>query len=162
AHSLVIIDVVSHVQNRKKCAIAGWKSTPRCAMLRCRYSVTEKMVSWVATSRYSASVPQLAWSRPWDRNWRNDAGIADSEKGMTPNGRHQSQIDAVDASGSGPRASCQLHPPCAPVWARRVQPGRDIVTVLRPRTPSLSQMNGPIHHVPWALAGSGGARGARG
>jgi hypothetical protein len=31
-----------HDQKRKKCAIAGWKSTPRCAWLRCRYSVTGK------------------------------------------------------------------------------------------------------------------------
>jgi hypothetical protein len=51
AHSFVIIDVVIHVQKRKKCASTGWKSTPRCAWLRCRYSVTEKIVSCVATSR---------------------------------------------------------------------------------------------------------------
>ncbi len=29
----------------EKCAMTGWKSTPRCAWLRCRYKVTAKMVS---------------------------------------------------------------------------------------------------------------------
>src|SRR5215467_15923622 len=63
-HSLVIMPVLTHDQNRKKCASTGWKSTPRCDWLRCRYSVTVKIVSCVTTSRYTIQVPQDAWVRP--------------------------------------------------------------------------------------------------
>src|SRR5688500_12171760 len=75
AHSLVIMDVVSQVQKRKKCARTGWKSTPRCAWLRCRYKVTEKIVSWVATSRYSARPQKPVCSRPPARKSSRETGI---------------------------------------------------------------------------------------
>src|SRR5690606_38329860 len=74
-HSRVTIEVVSQPQKRKKCATAGWKSTPRCAWLRCRYRVTVKMVSWVATSRYTASASQPGCSRPPARKSSWEAGI---------------------------------------------------------------------------------------
>src|SRR5690606_34955164 len=75
-HSLVIIEVVSQPQNLKKCASTGWKSTPRWVWLRCRYSVTVKMVSWV-TTRKNAKRPQKPdWTRPPARKSSREAGMA--------------------------------------------------------------------------------------
>jgi hypothetical protein len=90
---LVIIEVVSHVQNLNTWAMTGWKSTPRCAWLRCRYKVTEKIVSWVAARKYSASSQKEHCSRPLARksmiaDWDAKAGIAGSAKGVTATLHH--------------------------------------------------------------------------
>src|SRR5690606_32833548 len=74
-HSLVIIEVVSQHQKRKKCASTGWKSTPRWVWLRCRYRVTVKMVSWV-TTRSQARRPQMPdWTRPPARKSSREADM---------------------------------------------------------------------------------------
>ena len=49
-HSFVIIPVVSHSQNRKKCCSTGCNSRALCAENRCRYTVTPMIVTCVITS----------------------------------------------------------------------------------------------------------------
>ena len=81
-HCFVTMPVVSHSQNLKKCATAGWNCTLLCAWLLCRKSVTAAMVMCVAINIYNSSVIRyLANTGPWwngyhaclrNKRWRFD------------------------------------------------------------------------------------------
>src|SRR5687768_10817725 len=74
-HSFVTIAVVSQVQKRKKCDTTGCRSTPRWAAQRCRYSVTEKMVSCVTIRKYTTTVVHGDPVRPCASSIRGESDI---------------------------------------------------------------------------------------